>query len=195
MFNNDAIKIGVIARLIKEKGVHIFLEMAREIYQLYSNTHFYIIGDGPERKKLEGEVQRLGMTGKVYFLGFQKNAAKLLPYLHILVIPSLSEGLSITAIEAMFAKKAIVASNVGGLPELIEHEKTGLLFEKGNFKEAAQRVIKIIESPQLALDLGEKAYHKAIKHFSVEQMCDQTTSVYELYLAAKLKNYAKDNNL
>lgn len=183
--SNDTIKIGVIARLIKEKGVSVFLHMAKEVNRLYPETHFYIIGDGPERVALESEAKKLGLTGRVDFLGFQKNAVNLLSFLHIVVIPSLNEGLSVTAIEAMLAKKAIVASNVGGLPELIEHEKTGLLFKKGDAQDAAQQVIKIIKSPQLALELAEKAYEKAVKHFTAGQMCDQTTKVYELFLTRK----------
>lgn len=178
--------IAVIARLIREKGVHMFIRMAAEVVKLFPEARFYIVGDGPERTNLEKLVANLKLTNVVIFLGFNKEAAALMPFFEIIVVPSLSEGLSIVALEAMFAKKAVVASNVGGLPEVVEHNNTGLLFEVGNVAEGAAQIIKLLQDQDLSRRLAEEAYKKACHSFTSEQMCRNTAALYERYIKTKI---------
>ncbi|MDS1030692.1 glycosyltransferase [Bacillota bacterium LX-D] len=177
--------IVVIARLIPEKGVHLFIQMSKIIANLFPLARFYIIGDGPEKNNLKLQVKEYDLEEKIFFLGYRNDVADLLSQFKIVVIPSLNEGLSVTALEAMLAQRAIVASNVGGLPELIEHGKTGLLFSKGNVIEGANQIINLLNNKNLAAYLAHNALQKVLKNFSREKMCQETSEIYEHYYLVK----------
>ncbi|WP_366922272.1 glycosyltransferase [Metallumcola ferriviriculae] len=176
--------VGVVARLIPQKGVGCFLKAAKMIQAEIPGVNFLIVGDGPARKSLEKQSTELGLR-KTVFAGFRFDVPQLLPIINIFVIPSLSEGLSIGALEAMAARRPIVASRVGGLPELIQHGKTGMLVAPNNPWVLAKTVMTLLERPFFAEVLGMQARVNVERKFSEKFMVDSTEAVYEKLLSAK----------
>jgi glycosyltransferase involved in cell wall biosynthesis len=182
---NNFINIVTAARLIKEKGIHIFIKMAELIARKFPNVRFHIIGDGPEKHKLMELSSVLKVDQAVSFWGYVKDAAALFPYFDIIVIPSLSEGLSITAVEALYAKKPVVASKVGGLPEVIKDHITGLLFKKEDALDCARQIEKLLNNPALAARLGNEGYESVHSWVNSADFCRETENVYLYYLNKK----------
>jgi len=142
-------------------------------------VQFLVVGDGPARLTLEQEAVSLGLK-KILFAGFRFDVPQLLPLINIFVIPSISEGLSIGALEAMAARRPIVASKVGGLPELLRHGKTN------DPAALAKTIVTILERPFFAEILGLQARQDVEKRFSVNKMVYATQSVYEGMIKLKI---------
>ncbi len=177
--------VGVIARMIPQKGIHHFLRMADIVSKKLPGCQFLIIGNGPQRDYLIDLAYDLGIEAKIIFMGQREDVPNLLPIINVLVIPSLSEGLSITAIEAMASRRPIVAYDTGGLPELIMHEKTGLLVKKGDISYLAKAVMELLIHRQKAERLGAAARHFVEDKFTLEKMLSNTITVYENILSLK----------
>jgi glycosyltransferase involved in cell wall biosynthesis len=120
---------GFVGRLNNPKSPESFVRMIPLVKQAVPQAKFIIIGDGPMRDYLAAEVKRLGVTGQVYFLGYQKNIHQLMQQLDVVVVPSFREAFGNVVIEAAFAKKPVVASNVDGIAETVVDGETGFLVD------------------------------------------------------------------
>jgi len=142
------------------------------------NLKLKILGDGTQRKTLEAMSNQFGLKNKIEFLGFKNNPANFYQEIDILIIPSLWEGLSIVALEAMASGVPIIASDAGGLKEIIEDDKTGLLFEPGNFKDLAKKILWAIENYDKMNSMAEKAKTKA-GNFNIKKKAKEYERIYE----------------
>ncbi|GAW91346.1 glycosyltransferase, partial [Calderihabitans maritimus] len=106
--------VGVVARLIPAKGVSLFLQAAARIRLYFPDAQFVIVGDGPQRNQLEEEARRLNLIPGTVFTGFRRDVPQLLPLMNVFVVPSYSEGQSIGTLEAMAARRPVVATRAGG---------------------------------------------------------------------------------
>jgi glycosyltransferase involved in cell wall biosynthesis len=159
-----------VARLSPEKGIDILLENARKL----PKVQFIIAGDGPERENLEKNSSQ-----NVTFLGFVKDIPNLLAQADILCVPSRSEGLGLAALEAMAAGVPVVASRVGGLPEVIRDGETGLLVPPED-SEALHLALKtLLDDPERRKSMGAAGRKRAEALFSVEVMREKTRAVWE----------------
>ncbi len=182
---NDIV-IGTIARLAVQKHPHFFLEVAKKLLagakcmaegrQLF----FVIIGDGPLRADCEEYINRNSLIGRVFLLGAREEAAKLVQDFDIFVLFSRWEGLPLTIIEAMLAGVPVVANNVGGVGELVENEKTGLLIGGLQVEAAVQALEKLIFNREQRLSLGISGQRKALALFSVDKMVKNYYILYDL---------------
>ncbi|KUO50460.1 MAG: hypothetical protein APF76_07320 [Desulfitibacter sp. BRH_c19] len=177
--------VGVIARLIPEKGVQHFLKMADIVSKKLPGCQFLIIGSGPLRDSLVDQAYDMGIEARIIFCGYRKDIPMLLPIINVLVIPSLSEGLSITALEAMASRRPIVAYNTGGLPELIVNEETGLVVKKGDINGLSRGVMELLIHRQKAERLGNTARQAVEEKFSLTRMIKDTEHIYEKVLCLK----------
>lgn len=175
--------IGMIGRLIEEKGADLFLECASQINRIKPNTEFWIAGDGPQRPLLEHKTKELGIANNTKFLGFQENIAQFLDEMDVIVVPSRTEGLSIVTLEAMARAKPVVAFQVGALPELIIPGQTGILIPAFDTNLMAQAVMRILNDIAYASYLGLNSYNRVKKEFTVHKMIQATESVYLKALA------------
>lgn len=181
----NAVIIGTAGRLIPTKGISYFIKAARVIKDKYPATQFIIIGEGPERPSLEKLSKKLGMAKDIIFLGYRRDILAILPLINIFVVPSLSEGQSIVTLEAMAARRPVVAFDTGGIPELVTHHRTGILVPEKNIKELAKGIMEILENPKLGERLGNKARSVVEERFQQKVMVKKTEEIYKQCLLEK----------
>lgn len=137
-----------------------------------------VVGDGPDRPQVEIWVRSAGLNDRVTLLGEREDVPALLTSADIFLLSSRKEGLPRAVIEAMMAGLPIVATNVGGLPELVEHQQTGLLVPPGDPQALAQAVKILIDNPALAKQMGAAGQRKALSDFTLDRMCERTYQAY-----------------
>ena len=137
-----------------------------------------MIGDGSDRKQLEALARELGISGSVYFAGYRDDMARAYASLDLMVMPSLDEGLPMTLLEAMAAKRAVIASAVGAVPEVIEHGQTGLLVEPGNVDDLEQAILMLLNEASLRNRIAQNA-RQSVARFSSDLMARKYLDFYQ----------------
>jgi len=171
--------IGYTGRLHEEKGISILIEAFYQVSRRFDHLYLLLVGDGPERKKLEIQVARLGLEKKVLFLGYKENVPLFLNLIDVFVLPSIiRESFGIVLTEAMACHKVVIASNLGGIPEIINSGIDGFLFEPGNDKELSDRLSQVLSDEKLMVDIGKSALERVKKHFSVNVMINRLEEVF-----------------
>ncbi len=176
---HDALLIGTIAELHKNKGLTFSVEAFAEIAQKYPSLFYFILGDGEEREQLEILIKRHELAGRVFLIGFIENAANYLKAFDIFVLPSVKEGLPYVLLEAGIAGLAVVASHVGGIPEIIEDGKTGLLIPPRSPDDIVEHIVRLAKTPSIRASLGTALREKVLRDFSHETMTSRTVALYK----------------
>ena len=180
--SNDRV-VGIVANLNRPvKRVDLFIQAASIIHKDYPDVKFQVIGDGPLRKELENLAAQLGVNASIYFLGRRNDAQSLLEGMTIGVLCSDSEGFSNAIMEYMAAGLPVVATHVGGNPELVQHGKTGLLVPANDVTALAQAIKGLLLRPGTAVEMGHAGREFLIKEFSLDQMLRKTTQLYESFV-------------
>ncbi len=169
-----------VGRLTKRKGVDILLKAIPMIKDLIPNILLYIIGEGPQDNELKEIVKDLNIDNNVKFLGFVSEEEKYSYYKHvdICIIPSIDEPFGIVLLEAMACGKPIVASNVGGIPFVVEDGKTGILVKPGDVDILAEKIIMLLQSEELREQMGMAGKEKTA-NFSWQVIAEQTVKIYK----------------
>jgi len=177
---NHKYKIGVVGKLIYQKG-HIYLVDAMlELIKMIPNIELLIIGDGPLREALNKKCSDLNLNEYVNFLGNRSDVKEQLLKLNLFIMPSLFEGFSIALLEAMSAKVPIIATNVGGNSEAISHMNEGILIEPKKSKSIVESVRYAYENNFAVEKMAENAYAKFKTNFTVDIMMAQLYDIYEI---------------
>lgn len=171
--------IGTAARLAPQKGLGIFLEASRIIIDEGRPCLFLVAGEGPMKEELENRVKSLNLKESVLFPGRVDDIAEFLSCLDIFVLPSLSEGLSITLLEALAAEKPVVASRVGGIPEIVIDGVTGSLVPPGDPVSLAAKVMEHLDNPEHSKSMGIQGRHRVKDYFALEDMVKRTEELYK----------------
>lgn len=179
------ILVGTAARLAPQKGLPVFIRAAAILADRFPRMQFLIAGSGPERPALEDLARRLGLSGRLSFPGYCKQLPDTLARIDIFVLPSLSEGQSITLLQAMAAGCTAVASRIGGVPEVIEDGLTGRLVPPGNAEALASVIAELAGDPEQARRLAAAGEKRVAARFTVQQMLAQTAAIYELCLGGR----------
>ena len=175
----DALLIGTVARLIPQKGIQYLIEAAAILRDRFPKVRYVITGDGPMRQLLEQQVQEMGLAEIITFAGFRPKIDDFLAALDLFVLPTLEEGLSIAIMEAMAAAKPVVASDVGGVPELISAEN-GALVRPGDAESLAEGIASLLsidEAKRAAV--GACGRRLIVERFTVGQMAQEHLRLYE----------------
>ena len=181
--------IGIVARLVPVKNHRLLLEAFSMIRQRSGRTHLVIVGDGPLREKLESEAQRLGIAENVVFLGNRRDVPELMSTFNLFALSSLDEGLSLTLLEAMSSGLPIVATEVGGNPEVVIHGETGFVVPSQNPIAFAQACVKLLSDDNLAREMGRRGLERVRKFYSLDKMTRRYEQVYER-LTQRIRNIA-----
>jgi L-malate glycosyltransferase len=178
---SDTVIIGNASAVTQEKGYEVLLQACGQLRA--KNVKFFclIAGDGPASftRQLKEMTIQLGIEKKVHFLGHISNVYEFLSALDVLVVPSHSEGLGTILLEGALAGCALVGSRVGGIPEIIKHNETGLLVEKGDATALAQALESLISQPELRLRFSQAALHHVKNEFSLEKMIQGNLQIYK----------------
>jgi glycosyltransferase involved in cell wall biosynthesis len=172
-----AILVGYVGRLAPEKGLHGLLVAAKGVVHSNPSVRFVFCGQGPSRNELSELARKLGIGANIVFLGQRFDLPDIYASLDVFVLPSLCEGMPMALLEAMAAKKAIVASRVGGIPSLVESGTNGLLVQPNSVEELESVLLRLVSNPDERRKLGEAA-HTAVQRFSASRMAEKYLEIY-----------------
>jgi len=175
---DGAIVIGTAGRLTPVKGQDTFLRAARLILDREPRAQFLIAGDGPLEHDLKSLAGQLGIDSACRFLGARNDIADVVSAMDVFVLPSLNEGMPMAALEAMALAKPVVASKVGGLPEVIRHRESGVLVPPGNADALAAACLELVRDRSRAARMGAEARRTIEAEFSGERNGQALADVY-----------------
>lgn len=179
----DSPVAGIVAALRPEKNHELFLQAAALVRQQVPQSHFVIVGDGPQRPKLEALAQELSLTDAVHFLGTRSDIPQVLSLLDVFVLSSHMEANPVSILEAMATEKPVVATRVGSVPETVREGQTGYLVTPGSAEELAARVVELFRNPERAATMGRAGREHVLAHWSIERMVegyqDLLVSIYQ----------------
>ncbi len=161
--------VGVVSHLSREKGISCLVEAASLVPEVKKNYRFIIVGQGACLQELTALVRAKGLDRNFQFTGFRSDIPQLMKSFDIFALPSLSEGLSSAILEAMACSLPIVASNVGGIPELVQDGKNGLLVAPADPAALAEAIQKLGENPESRLQMGQINRRQVEEHYTMEQ--------------------------
>jgi len=173
-----SVMIGVVAALEPMKGHLVILKALREIKAEFPQLHLIFVGEGVMRRQIEEFISHNDLEGRVTLLGHRNDARRLTNAFDIVALPSFLEGLPIAILEAMALGKPIVATNVGGIPEEIDHEISGLLVPPCDSLALADSLRQLLRSPVYAEQLGLAAREKYHRQFTSKQMVGSFIKLY-----------------
>jgi len=179
----EHILIGTAGRLKPVKAYDHFLRAAGIVADRLPDARFLIAGDGPLRQELQELAKSLGLGDKVMFTGFRNDIEAILASLDLFVMSSRHEGIPVVLLEAMALSRPAVVTAVGGMVEVIESEKSGLLVEAGNPHELARACLRILENPELMRRIGEEGARRVRAEFTRDQQCRRVVALYEQLIA------------
>lgn len=180
-FKEEDIVVVTVARIIKDKGYHILASAIQEFVDL-PNIKFLIVGDGAYLAEMKTELSIQKQSGQVRFLGYRSDVASILPACDIFVLPTLHETLSNSLLEASSYNLPLIASNVGGVPEIITNEENGLLVEPSDSGELANAIKTIAADENLRKKMGKAAKERLADKFSEESIVGKIDAIYRKLL-------------
>lgn len=178
--------IGAIGRPRPVKGYNFLLDAWVQVTQAHPDAHLLFVGDGPDQFALQAQAKQLGLQERVTFLGDQLNIPHLLPALDLLALPSLHEGMPNVALEAMAASLPVVATAVGGTPEVVIDGETGILVPSRDAIALAEALSALINDPIKAKAMGHAGRQRIETHFSLTTTVQQTELLYDALLLERL---------
>jgi glycosyltransferase involved in cell wall biosynthesis len=170
--------IGTMGRLMPVKGLEFFLKAAQIIRRQKPNVRFVIAGDGPLKGTLQKQAREYGLDKDVLFLGHRNDSHDILGLMDVFVLPSVSEGIPLVLLEALALARPVIASRVGGIPEVIEDGVSGLLVTPGREDELAQSCITLMDNAAFAQQLGVAGRKRIEEQFSARVMAEKVAEVY-----------------
>jgi glycosyltransferase involved in cell wall biosynthesis len=177
--------VGLVSRLAPVKSVKTFLEAAAQIHQTRPDVHVVLVGDGESRARLQSLARDLKLENHAHFLGLRADIARLNWAFDAVALSSLQEGTPISLMESLAAGKPVVATDVGGVGRLIEHERTGVLVPPRDSAALAHALQHVLEAPEAAQQMGERGREKMNRERSLERMIDEHRALYLELLRAR----------
>jgi len=178
----EAPVVGVVAGLKPVKNHALLLDAAADLAPRFADLVLVFAGDGPLRAELEGRARRLGLQERIRLLGFRSDLGEVYAGFDVVALPSRSEGMPLTVIEAMAAARPVVASAVGGVPEVVVDGETGIVFPAGDREALGRALAGLLADPARRHALGEAGRRRYEERFTLERMAEAYASVYRRVL-------------
>lgn len=180
--------VGFIGRLVqKQKGLPFLLQAAAKVKAVFPNGNFLIVGDGPLKAELESLANDLNIFENCFFTGFREDIPDILSAIDMLVMSSLYEGMPMVILEAMAASKPVIATRVGGIPELVKDGETGILVPPKDVDALADNIIALLKNKDKAQQMGLAGRKRVQESFDVKTMVKKTEAVYGELLKRRLR--------
>jgi len=179
-----ALVLGTVANLFSRKGYHVLLQALPRILAAVQHAHYLVVGKGDAEyeRRLQSLARQLNVADRVHFVGFQPSVGPCLAAMDLYVHPALMEGFGIAVLEAMAMARAVVATAVGGVPEIVRHGETGLLVSSGDPKALATAVISLLTEPEQRAQFGRAGHERVLADFTVEAMMGRLLKAYDSLL-------------
>jgi glycosyltransferase involved in cell wall biosynthesis len=178
-FCSNGFTIGSIGRLSAEKNYSGLIEAIHIVHRRGNRIKLLIIGEGPERIALEKQVAELGLEDHVMLPGYRKNARDYLSLFKVFVLSSLTEGLPITLLEAMSVGVPVVATRVGGIPEVLGYGRAGVLIPENSSEDIATAIISLFGNPEKRAELGRQGQSIVGDRYNSRRMAEQYLEIYK----------------
>jgi glycosyltransferase involved in cell wall biosynthesis len=175
--DQNSMVVGFVGWLLPIKGPEYLLKSMEYVWQEYPETALVFVGKGDLDLDLRAQAGQVSANGRVKFLGWRDDINEIMPVFDMLVLPSLNEGMGRVLVEAMASGKPIVASNVGGIPDLVRHGETGYLVPPADEKALADNIKKLLADPGNAWEMGQQG-KKHCQQFSLEAMIEKLDDLY-----------------
>lgn len=179
---SDEFVCGYIGRLSEEKGLKYLILALEEIRIATVSVRLVVIGDGPQRDTMMKLAKERNLVSRVIFLGFKKNIEDWLPILDLFVLPSLTEGTPMALLEAMSIGLPVIATSVGGVPNIIKDNENGIQVQPADYKEISRQIENFIRSPEFRKKISENAINTIKTKFNIQTWCRKIENVYETLL-------------
>ena len=180
--SRTSIVIGAACRLVPAKGLVDLIRAVALLTSEFPSLRLEIAGSGPQRAELEAEANRLGLAAQVHFLGWQRDLRPNFQSWDVFAMPTLDEGFGMAALEAMAEGLPVVATTVGGLPEIVVDRGTGYLVPPSDVAALADRLRLLILDPERRRSMGAAGRERVRKHFSVDRMVAEIAAVYDSFV-------------
>lgn len=179
--------IGTVANLFPRKGLEFLVEAMGRLKKTFPDIFLVMVGAGNDQyeRQLKTQVEHFDLTEHVLFAGFQEHPELFISQFDVFVLPSVLEGFGIVLLEAMALGKPIVASNAGGIPEIVQHEKTGLLVKTADVEDLYHALLILLNDPAKRVKMGDEAKKRVEERFSLEGMLENLYGLYSEVLARK----------
>lgn len=181
----DTLVVGAVSRLVPEKGLADLMTAMARILREIPNTRLVIVGDGPLRSQLERSITGLGLQGLVHLTGSRRDIPKLLSAMDVFALPSHREGFGMALVEAMAAGLPVVATDVGGIPEVVEHGVTGFVVPPHDIGALSVNILLLLEDSALRAKMGADGRQQVQQRFTARRAAMQTQDLYLSLLARK----------
>lgn len=185
--DSNATVITNVGILRSVKGHEITLKAVKRVVERFPDVVFFLAGDGPRKKSLEKMADDLRISSHVIFAGFIENIKEVYSFSDLIVLSSWSEGLPQSLLQAMAAGVPVIATRVGGVPEIIRSEETGILVEPGDFQSLSKGIIRLLENYKLREQMINRAKELVANKYTLTHMLDKTESLYKELLLRKKK--------
>ncbi len=179
--------VGNVSALADHKDLFTFIDTAEIVIKQTQHVHFFLIGDGAELNALQKKVADKNLTSHIHFTGFRKDVNELMPELNLFLMTSKTEGLGTTILDAFAAKVPVVATNAGGIPEIVHHGKTGLIAPVGDAKQLAAHVLTLMNDNELKERFIANS-HQLLKEFTFRRTAEKTKAIYSVVLYGEKEN-------
>ena len=183
--SDDAIVVTTVSEITERKGIGMLLRVSEELMKEKTGIHFLLIGEGRQKSEFEERYKSFIDAGAIIFPGYQDDTASYLALSDIFVLPSFSEEFPFALLEAMAAGLPVVATGVGGIPEMVDHMKDGLLIKPEDQMELRAALSLLMEDADLRGRLSRNALEKIDRGFSTAAMIRQTEDLYRTLLLEK----------
>ncbi|MEQ9439520.1 MAG: glycosyltransferase family 4 protein [Cyclobacteriaceae bacterium] len=174
----DTLLIGNTSALADHKDYFTFVDTAEIVLAQQPNVRFIIMGDGPEKEVIQNYIAQKKLQDRVLMTGFLTNIEKVLPELDIFLMTSQTEGLGTSILDAFACRIPVVATDAGGIPEMVKHEKTGLLAPIKSSEKLAVQLLRLINQPSLGEHLAQQAFQLLTQSFTHQIMAQRTLDIY-----------------
>jgi glycosyltransferase involved in cell wall biosynthesis len=177
--------VGMVARVSRQKDYYTLADSAVEILVRHPNTRFLVVGDNSlvelnrsHYEEVAKKLDELGIADRFIFTGHRTDVTRLIGAMDICVLSTHREGFPLSILESMAMRKPVVATDVGGIPEIVNHGVTGYLHQHGNSKELADAIISLIEDPEKANRIGAAGYEHVKQNYSRQKFVDEIAKAY-----------------